>query len=251
MSSSSPISVTRVINPCALISVDGATVLTDPYFRSLRRLPMNEPIGLSVGQLPPLAAILGGHGAFDHWQMASLRGAVDHGVPVLVPHDRMRRQATRHGFTDVRRTGDGEQVAISDRVRVTTVAGDRVMGRPTNHYVIAGEAGAVYVGTEAHSLEPMRRIAGSTPIDVAVLPIDGLTFAGRPLVMDAATAVEAAQILGARVLVPFHHSQRPVWPLISCPSGLDDLLAQPSGDLEVRHAPSGVRIDLDDLGRLR
>lgn len=248
MSSSSPISVTRVINPCALISVDGATVLTDPYFRSLRRLPMNEPIGLAVGQLPPLAAILGGHGAFDHWQLAPLRGAVDPGVPVLVPHDRMRRQATRHGFTDVRRTGDGEQAVLSGSVTVTTVAGDQVMGRPTNHYVIAGEAGTVYVGTEAHSLEPMRRVATSFSIDVAVLPIDGLTFAGRPLVMDAATAVEAAQILGARMLVPFHHSQRPVWPLIGCPSGLDELLARPSGDVEVRHAPSGARIDLGPFG---
>lgn len=249
MTTSIQLSVTRVINPCALISVDGAVVLTDPFFTALRRLPMNEPIGMRADQLPALSAVLGGHGAFDHWQLAPLRGIVAAGVPVLVPHERMGARAAKLGFTDVRRTTDGERVAIAPTVSVTTVAGDRVMRRPTNHYVIAGSSGTVYVGTEACSLEPMRRIAGAVPIDVAVLPIDGLTFAGRQLVMDAATAIEAALILGARVLVPFHHSQRSVRPLIHCRSGLDELLSRPADSLEVRHAATGVTIDLGDLVR--
>lgn len=249
VASSPQLSVTRVINPCALISVDGGTVLTDPFFTSLRRLPMNEPIGMRADQLPALAAVLGGHGAFDHWQLEPLRGIVDPGVPVLVPHRRMAARATKLGFTDVRETADGERVAIAPSVSVLTVAGDRVMRRPTNHYVIAGDAGVVYVGTEACSLEPMRRIGGTVPIDVAVLPIDGLTFAGKQLVMDAGRAIEAARILGVRVLVPFHHSQRSIRPLIHCRSGIDELLAHPADGTEVRHAPTGVTVELGDLLR--
>lgn len=243
----SPLSVTRIINPCALISVDGAMVLTDPFFRPLRRVPMNEAIDMTVDELPTLAAVLGGHGAFDHWQLAPLRGAVAPTVPVLVAHRRMARRATKLGFRDVRCSGDGERTDIAPTVSVATVAGDRVLGRPTNHYLISGEAGAVYVGTEACSLEPMRRVGGTVRVDVAVLPIDGLTFAGTQLVMDAATAMEATRLLGARVLVPFHHSQRPVWPVIRCPSGLEELRSLPSEGIEVRHAPSGVPVDLSDL----
>ena len=240
------LSVTRVINPCALIAVDDACLLTDPFFASLRRLPMNEPIGLGVHQLPPLAAVLGGHGAFDHWQLAPLRGVVPPAVPVLVAHRRMRDRAARVGFTDVRETRDGERVPITPTVSVTTVAGDRVLRRPTNHYLITGDSGSVYVGTEAGSLEPMRRIGGTRSIDVAVLPIDGLTFAGKQLVMDASTAIEASIILGASVLVPFHHSQRSVRPLIRCRSGLDELVALAAGRIEVRHAATGVPIQLTD-----
>lgn len=245
MTSPSPLSVTRVINPCVLISVDDAIVLTDPFFANLRRLPMREPIGLRVDQLPSIDAILGGHGAFDHWQLGPLRGVLDSEVPVLVPHERMGARAVRHGFTGVRQTRDGERFAVTECVSVTTVAGDRIMGQPTNHYVISGAAGTVYVGTEACSLGPMRRLSGSMSIDVAVLPIDGLTFAGKRLVMDAAKALEATQLLGARALVPIHYSQRSVWPLIRCRSGVDDLLSLPHGGVEIRHAASGVRIDLD------
>ena len=244
MPSQSTLSVTRVINPCALICVDDATVLTDPYFRSQRLLPRKEPIGGRVDRLPPLAAVLGGHGAFDHWQMAPLRGACPADLPVLVPHRRMHDRAAAMGFSNVHEVHDGDDFAITNTVRVRTVAGDRVMRRPTNHYLVAGDCGTIYVGTEACSLEPMRRVGGSVPVDAAVLPIDGLTFAGRQLVMNAATAIDAALILGARVLVPFHYSQRPVPPLIRCRSGLEELLILAAGRIEVRHAATGVPIDL-------
>lgn len=92
----------------------------------------------------------------------------------------------------------------------------------------------------------MSRVGGTCPIDVAVLPIDGLTFAGNQLVMDAETAIEAALALGARILVPFHYSQRSVPPLIRCRSGIGELLERASGRIEVRHAATGVPIRLAD-----
>lgn len=238
------LSLTRVINPCALITVDDATLLTDPYFASLRRLPMKEAIGTRADDLPELAAVLGGHGAFDHWQLKPLRGVLPPDVPVLVAHRRMGGRARRAGFVDVRQTSDGDRVPVTPTVSVTTVRGDRIMRHPTNHYLIRGRAGTVYVGTEARSLEPMRRVGGTCPIDVAVLPIDGLTFAGNRLVMDAETAIEAALALGARILVPFHYSQRSVPPLIRSRSGIGELLERARGRIEVRHAATGVPIPL-------
>ena len=244
MAATSPFSVTRVINPCALITVDGVTFVTDPYFRGQRTLPMNERIGVQVGDLPPIGAVLGGHGAFDHWQLAPLRGHLPADVPILVAHRGMQDLATRAGFTNLRVLADGERVQITSSVAVTALHGDRVFGRATNHYVVSGGSGSVYVGTEARTLDPMRRSAQTGRIDVAVLPIDGLTFAGRQLVMDARTAVDAAIVLGARLLVPIHYSQRSVPPLIRCRTGLEDVIRAAAGRIEVRAAPTGVPVSL-------
>jgi hypothetical protein len=48
--------------------------------------------------------------------------------------------------------------------------------------------------------------------------------------------------------VPFHHSQRSVWPVIRCRSGLHDLDPGTASALEIRHAAPGVPIDLSDVG---
>ena len=64
--------------------------------------------------------------------------------------------------------------------------------------------------------------------------------------MDAATALEAARILGAEILVPFHYSQRPVPVLLKCPSGIADLVRLTAAVESpiVRHAPTGTRLSL-------
>lgn len=35
---------------------------------------LKEPIGMAVEQLPRLAAVIGGHGVIDHWNLTSLSG---------------------------------------------------------------------------------------------------------------------------------------------------------------------------------
>ncbi len=87
-----------------------------------------------------------------------------------------------------------------------------------------------------------------------MLPIDGLTFAGKQLVMDASTALRAAALLGAHTFVPIHYSQRPIRGLLRCPSGLADLQRQDSRKLQhaglpavpmIRYAPTGVPIRIE------
>ena len=67
------IAITRIVNATVLIELASGSILTDPYFDSHWFMRFDEPIGLRADQLPPLAAILGGHGVFDHWQPRSLR----------------------------------------------------------------------------------------------------------------------------------------------------------------------------------
>jgi len=241
------VAVTRVINPCALIELGDHAVLTDPYFANHWFFPMTEPIGLSPSRLPPLTAILGGHGVFDHWQPRSLAGYEHRSTtPVLVATERMARTARRAGFADVHVLAWGDRHELVPGVAVTAVPGERISGMRTNSYVLEAPDVTVLVGTEARSLAPIEKCAADHDVDVAILPIDGLEFLGRRLVMNAATALEATRILGAEILVPFHYSQRSVPVLLKCPSGIADLmqLAAEAESPIVRHAPTGTRLSL-------
>ncbi|MDF5754340.1 MBL fold metallo-hydrolase [Spongiactinospora sp. TRM90649] len=68
----------------------------------------------------------------------------------------------------------------------------------------------VYVSGDNASLDAVREIAGRFgPVDTAILfagaPRIAVRFEGEPLVLDSAQAAEAAEILGARRVVPVHY----------------------------------------------
>ena len=221
------IAVTRVINATVLIELPGGSVLTDPYFDSHWFMRFDEPFGLTAQELPPLAAIIGGHGVFDHWQPRSLNGYRHHATTaVYVANRRMARVARRAGFGQVEVLQWGEQRYANAELTVRAVPGERVMGMRTNSYVMSSGGLNVFVGTEARSLRPARAVAAFQPIDVAILPVNGIRLLGLPLVMDGPTALEAARQLGADTLVPIHHSQRPIWPILWPATGLADLTSR-------------------------
>ena len=208
------VAITRVINACVLLEFSTGAVLTDPYFDSHWFMRFEEPIGLGVHDLPQLAAILGGHGVFDHWQPQSLRSYAHRATTaVFASTTRMARTAWRAGFADVAVLGWGERREPALGLTVWCVPGERVAGMRTNSYVISDGNATVFIGTEARNLGPIDDVAANHRIDIAILPVNGARMLGRRLVMDAATAVEAAGRLGARMLVPIHYSQRPL-PLI-------------------------------------
>jgi L-ascorbate metabolism protein UlaG (beta-lactamase superfamily) len=219
-------------------------VLTDPYFDNHRLVRFNEAIGLTVGDLPRLAAIIGGHGVFDHWQPRSLRSYPHRDTtPVFVATRRMARLARRAGFANVEVLTWGERRMVSDSLSITSVPGERITGMLTNNYVLSTPDVSVFFGSEARSLDPIRDVANKHRLDVAVLPIDGAQLFRRTLVMDAATALAAARTLGARLLIPIHYAQRPVFGVLRCPSGVHDLngRARHMSDIEVNIAATGAR----------
>jgi L-ascorbate metabolism protein UlaG (beta-lactamase superfamily) len=206
------VAVTRVINACVLLDIEGDLILSDPCFEPPRGIRFTEPFGLRVEDLPRLAAILVGHRVRDHWQCQALRHYRHReSTPVFVPGPRMARVAQRVGLrrAEVLRWGETRTVG---RLRIDCAPGERVGAMRTNTYVITSSSARVLLATEA------RRVVPEAPVDVALLPIDGAQLFGRPLVMDAPTAAATAQRLGA-VLVPIHYSQRARPPILRCPSG--------------------------------
>lgn len=198
---------------------------------------MREPIGMKASDLPRLAAIVGGHSVFDHWQPWSLAAYLHkETTPVHVATSSMARSALAAGFRRVGVVDWGDTVEIAAVLRIEVVAAQMVAGRKANNYVLNAHDLRVFIGTETLDVEPLRRYGTSQPpVDVALLPIDGSSLAGRPLVMNPSQALEGARVLGAKVLIPFHYALKPVPVLLQTPGSLHELevLAASAHDLRV------------------
>jgi L-ascorbate metabolism protein UlaG (beta-lactamase superfamily) len=241
----SSFAATRVLNASVLLELPGGAVLTDPFFKPPWYLRFDEPAGLSAGQLPPLAALLGGHRVADHWQPRSLRSyPYRETTAVYVVSRGMARSARRAGFATAEVLRWGERRRPASDLEIACLPGERAGGLRTNSYLVSSGGINVFVGTEARGLGPIRATAAAHRVDVAILPINGIRLLGQPLVMDAATAVEAAQLLGASTLIPIHYSQRPIPPILHPRSGPLDLPDRTEGG---RH----LSIDVIGAGQRR
>lgn len=225
------LAVTRVINACVLLELGGDFILTDPYFEERWFMRMREPIGVRADALPRLTAILGGHGVFDHFQPASLRAyPFKDRTAVYVATESMAERAGEAGFRRTEVLGAGEHRQLSASVTLEVACRESAFGMSANSYVLTYGGLRIFVGTEACALEPIAEYrATRPPVDVALLPIDGSTLLGKRLVMDHDAALEAARILGAEVLVPFHYANRALWPLLRTPGSVGALLRSAHG----------------------
>jgi len=156
----------------------------------------------------------------------------------------MVRKAKAAGFARVERLDWGERRRVADDLEVEVAPAQRVSGWNVNSYVLSAGGVRVFFGGEARDLEPLRRYRSQAPpVDIALLPIDGARFLGSKLVMDAGDALDAARILGARVLVPIHYALRSV-PVLLQTRGSDvelRTLARTVPDLDVVCLTPGER----------
>ena len=239
------LALTRVVNACVLVRLGDDYVLTDPYFEeAIPWLPrMREPFGMRAEALPRLAAIIGGHSAFDHWSPRSLRDYPHKdATKVYAASEEMVRRARRAGFQDVEQVGWGETRRINPRLTLEVVPAQKSGGALANNYVLSTDDVRVFVGTEACNLEPLRRYRDQNgPVDVALLPIDESRLFGHKLVMNGRDAIEAARVLGAQALFPLHYSLRPIPGVFQTPWSVERLqaLTPSAGDLEISPRPTG------------
>lgn len=229
-----PLAVTRVGNACVLIEIGGAAVLTDPWFR--KHWAFTEGNAIAPWQLPRLSAIVGSHSVFDHWNIDALAAyPFKASTPVLVATALMERKARRAGFTLVERVEWGITRRTADGLSIDVVEAQKTTALRVNNYVLTMGAGRVFFGGETLAREPLRRYGRAhPPVDVFIGPCNGIRLLGHQLVADAAEAVEAAQAVGARTIIPIHYAQRRLWPLAAPrASGLD---------VETAAAGTGIRV---------
>ena len=194
---SAALTVTRIANSCALLDFDGDVVLTDPYFTERWHLHRGEPLGMTVGELPRLSAIVVSHFFPNHWDTRGLaQFAHKAETPVFVPTDRMVKSARELGFERVTRAMWGERHPITERVLLEVVEAHRGPGGQVNNYVVKTDDVSVFFGGEARDLEPLRAYrATHDAVDIAMLPVNGLhvPVTGPQIVMNSDESVEGAR----------------------------------------------------------
>ncbi|MFI6517582.1 MBL fold metallo-hydrolase [Spirillospora sp. NPDC050679] len=243
------IAVTRVVNSCVLLELDGHAVLTDPWFTERWWLRRGEPLGLRVQDLPPLTAIVVTNLATNHWDLRGLRDlAARQTPPLYVPTSAMARRARALRFLRAQHLHQGEALDIAPGVSMQVVHAGRTLMWPNNAYVFDAAGRRVFFGGEIADVAPLERYREERPpVELALLPVNGLRpLFGPRLVMGPQQAVAGASVLGARVLVPVHdaHGRDPLSRLFRTGGTASDAVRSASPDLAVMDLPPGQRWEL-------
>ena len=235
-----------------LIELDGVRILTDPVLGSrLGPLRRHGPTPVP-SELRGIDGVLVSHGHPDHFNAASLRAIPGH--PLLVVPRGLGPIAS-HGGREVREVGVNDQVGFGS-VRVTAVPARHGRwprqrnARPLG-FLIEGSTSVYFAGDT--SLYPgMGTLAGR--VDVALLPVGRWGPPRGPARLSAATAVDAARLVGAAVAIPIHWgtlyvpgfaSGRWGWGSLDSGPAFASEAAERAPGLDVRVLRPGESTDLD------
>ena len=234
--------VTNLGNASVLIQVDDAVVLTDPFFGRSRGI--SEPAALDPADVPPLTAVVGSHWAQDHWEIDLLANyPYRETTAVYVADESMAESARATGFRHVETLTWGERRRLTDTVELEVVPEHVALdGMRTNNYAINSSRARIFFGGEVRDIDAVTNYAlTATAFDVAIGPVNGVTFKGRQLVTTAAEMAEVTRALGARHLIPIHDGHLTFEGLVGITSSSADLDSLDLGDIEVVTLSSGQR----------
>jgi L-ascorbate metabolism protein UlaG (beta-lactamase superfamily) len=210
--------VTYIGHATLLLQLGEVCVLTDPNFDEKLGLflPRVSAPGIRMSELPHIDAILLTHAHADHLSFQSLH-ALPPDIPIYAP-PRIARWLRRDGITSAQPIEAGQTVQLRD-VSITVGSArhvgarygfDRWRGTAQMYLIDDGSVSVLFTGDTAitpnavelaHTISPRR-------VDIALLPIgfaprwkESLFRRGHLTAADALTLFE---LIGARILIPFH-----------------------------------------------
>jgi L-ascorbate metabolism protein UlaG (beta-lactamase superfamily) len=202
-----PTTVTRVAHATVLLDFDGVRVLTDPWLSERPGYHPGEPRAFAVaGDLPALDGIVVSHGHYDHFDLKALAGYPDKTIPMIVKRG-LGKRAAAGGWRNVTEVDPWEQATIGP---VTVTAAPARHKVPEVTYVLQADGRTVFFGADTLRIRELGGVRDRFgDIDLALLPINGLTI--RPLlnkqvVMTATEAAELTAALRPRFAVPIHYA---------------------------------------------
>lgn len=202
------VKVTRITHCCTLIDFSGEVVLTDPWFSERFGYYRGEALGGALADLPPLAGVLVSHDHYDHNDMRAFSGYRDRGVTVLAEAAAARR-ARSAGFGNAKALETWGKAQLKD-ILVTAVPA--LHGVPEVGFVAQAAGFTVYFGGDTMLIPELSRLASDfPPIDIALLPINGLRVLGKQVVMDPLQAADLCAMLKPRVAIPTHYAFTGGW----------------------------------------
>lgn len=200
------LAITRVTHACHLIQIGDQTVLTDPWFSQKTFYHPGEPIAFQPEELPHLDAVVISHEHYDHCDLNAFRRYADKDVPMIVAGP-VVEMAKKVGFTNVTPLEAWESTQVGD-LTVNAAPGEHGVYEVT--YMITGGGRSVYFAGDTLLMPEHRTLTDRFgPIDVALLPVNGLhvRMAGnKQVVMNAEEAAELTSVLRPAMAVPQHYA---------------------------------------------
>ena len=201
------LTVTRIGHACQLIEIGGIRVLTDPWFTQAATYYPGEPVASTVAALGRVDAVVVSHEHYDHCDLDALvAGGFDLGTPLAGPGT-VAAIARAKGFRDVRAVEAWETTTVGD-LAVTAAPGKHGVHEVT--FVIQAGGRTVFFGGDSLRVPELDTVPDRFgPVDLAVLPTNGLCV--RPLhlqqvVMDAEEAAGLTAALEPALAIPHHYA---------------------------------------------
>jgi L-ascorbate metabolism protein UlaG (beta-lactamase superfamily) len=203
---SETLTVTRIAHSCHLIQIGEVTILTDPWFSQRPFYHPGEPVSHRPETLPHLDAVLISHEHYDHCDLKAFRRYRDKAVPMLVAGP-VEAKARKAGFTDVRALEPWQTARVGD-ITIHAAPGEHGVHEVT--YVIEGGGRSVYFGGDTLLVPELLTLTERYgPLDLALLPVNGLilrTEHDRRVVMNAVEAAELTAALRPGLVIPQHYA---------------------------------------------
>jgi L-ascorbate metabolism protein UlaG (beta-lactamase superfamily) len=217
--SQSGLRVTWLGHSTTLIELDGATILTDPIW-SERSSPSPligperfHPPPIALAALPRLDAVIVSHEHFDHLDMKTIQALAPRGMPFFVPLG-VAAHLRAWGVPEA-------QIHELDWWQSAEVSGVRIMSTPARHFngrgfplregtfwtswSLLGPRHRVFFSGDTGLDEGFREIGRREgPFDLALFEIGQWHPSWGEIHLGPEGALEAHQMLGAKVLLPIH-----------------------------------------------
>ncbi|HEY1705826.1 MAG TPA: MBL fold metallo-hydrolase [Trebonia sp.] len=198
--------ITRINHSCHLIQIGSMTVLTDPWFSERVFYHPGEPVAVAPEKLPRLDAVVISHQHYDHCDLEAFSRYPGRDVPFVVagPVAELARKA---GFTDVRALEPWQSARVGD-LTISAAPGKHGVYEVT--FVISAGGRSVYFAGDTMLIPELRTLSDRYgPLDVALLPVNGLRIrvaGNKQVVMNAEEAAELTAALRPKVAVPHHYA---------------------------------------------
>jgi len=211
--SDADLSITRIVHGSAVIDFRETRILLDPWYAPTPPVGPDEPIGISLENLPPMRGLLITHKHDDHFDAETLREYPDKSLPVVVPKG-LGAPLRAMGYQSVTELEPWERAQIGSVIVTAVPAHHRV---PENGYVLQANSTTLYVAGDTLFDEAMfREIAKLFPtIDAALFPVGGIRILGRRLDMTPEEAAAAFELLHPGHVIPYHYGLTGPFPFIT------------------------------------
>jgi len=196
--------ITFVRASTTILRLADRVVVTDPWFSMrMRFLPALVPPGIPLRDVPVPDLVLCSHLHADHFEPAAILRMAGPETVVAGPPG-TATALTGLGVTRVVELVPGASREVAG-LTLTPYRVPHTFPPPAeNAYVVEGDGVALFFGGDGARGPIYAEVGRRHRIDVALLPVGGSLIFGRRTVMNPAQAVQAAQDLGARHLVPIH-----------------------------------------------